>query len=167
VNRGFEDKNNAGNPRLAPWVIKFPTSDKIKCNKDGKIVSRTGNCAFMFVGGAGENSSITQEVVGAFGGGDILNLSLFANGRKNTANARVKLRVKYSDDTPTGKINLTIGKTNGYQLFFGAYTILSPNVTKVQVQIQNRSVSGKIYIDDTSLRQDASTRWVAPVVPLP
>src|SRR5690606_1310006 len=74
-NTGFEVSD------LAAWNVRNATGDKVKCKAEK---ARSGNCAFMFKGGAGENSSLQQTLKpdsATFTAGDMLNLSMFVNGK--------------------------------------------------------------------------------------
>ncbi|HEX2623189.1 MAG TPA: hypothetical protein VHL11_23675, partial [Phototrophicaceae bacterium] len=148
VNGSFEDTG------LVPWVLKNGTKDKIKCNNGDKIFARTGECAFRFKGGVGENSKIKQIVDITdllFVSGDELNLNVYINAANASLNARMKLRVKFDDGTSTGKVNSNYAVTDGYEQFVGSYILPSASVVKIKVQIDNKSTGGKLYIDDTSL----------------
>lgn len=162
VNGSFELKDGANKPLLDPWKQTKATKDKIKCNKPEKVIAHVGMCAYMYKGSVGENSKITQTVNGAYASGHVFTLSLYANASKATTSGKVKLRVKYADGSDTGKINLTLGQTSGYTLFADSYTLISPNVSKVKVQVQNKSKSGKLFVDGISLKYAPSA-----LLPLP
>jgi hypothetical protein len=154
-NGGFEAQD------LTPWTIKNATGDKLKCNKDkdgngipDKIVAHTGDCAFMFKGFAGENSKLSQTVdlTGLpFASGDTLQLNVFVKGSSAATTARIKLRVKYTDETPTGKLNVDILQTADYAPLSGSLDVESAAVGKIKFQIDHKGASGKVYIDDAAL----------------
>jgi hypothetical protein len=151
VNAGFE----AG---LAPWVVKSGVGDKVKCNKDGKPpVARTGTCTFQFKSGAGEKTSLQQTLATqTWVAGDTLQLSLFVKVTNGAASGKIKVRVKYSDGTETGKIDVSIGQSAEYTELTGSHTLLSANVSKVKLSVQNRSAAGKVLVDDVVLAKAAN-----------
>jgi hypothetical protein len=150
---------------LTPWTVKNGTGDKIKCDKDtdndgepDKFVARSGSCAFQFKGSAGENSKLSQSLDTSLLNlaiGDTLDLSLFVDGT-STANGKIKVRVKFSDDTPTGKITENFATTGDYTEVTGSYTLESDAVSSIKVQIGNRGVSGKVFVDDVTLTQSTA-----------
>ena len=143
----------------AGWDIKNPTADKVKCNKPekSKIFAHTGECAWRFKGGAGENASIKQTILTGVNPGDTLTLSGYVNA-KGAVSSKVKVVVKYADGvTPKSKITVNVSVETG-----GVYAPLSsfqPELTadvtaaidKVKVSVKNKSTSGKIYYDTLSL----------------
>jgi predicted outer membrane repeat protein len=146
LNGGFEVNNT-------DWTAKNATSDKRKCNKPEKIIARTGNCAFQFKGGAGENSKLEQRpATTAITAGDSITLSGFyrATGAVNT---KVKVTVKYTDTTlPNGKINVTLSASSDYTAFTGDMAeVIVGEIASIKVALQNRSTSGKVLFDDMSL----------------
>jgi CSLREA domain-containing protein len=169
-NGGFEAKDaSSGKPNLLPWVAKGATQDKIKCNKPDKIVARSGDCAYQFKGSVGENSKIQQNAftVGLpFAVGDLLDLSVYVNAGSSAAKGKIKVRVKYSDGTDTGKITEAIITTTEYTEIPGGYVLVSGAVSKIKVGIQNSSTSGKVYIDDVSLLYTAGG-GLRNLIPLP
>ncbi|MBC8170780.1 MAG: hypothetical protein H7X77_03885 [Anaerolineae bacterium] len=153
-NGGFEAVDVDSNPDLTPWVLKNGSGDKIKCNKPGKEIAYSGNCAFRFKGGVGENSKLQQipDLIGlTFTAGDSLDLSLFINASNVTTSGKVKVTVKFSDTTEAGKITAPLDATPGYAQIIGSYELLSANVDKIKVQVGNKSAAGKLYIDTVSL----------------
>lgn len=159
INGGMELDENA-NKVPDGWKGKNKTGEKIKCDKPEKPVARTGNCAFLFKGGPNEKSKLTQKVVldGLnFALGDELNLSLYARAAKSAVKGKVKLRIKYAD-TPKSKANADFARTNGYEEITGHVTIASLNIVAIKVQFDHRSPSGKLFIDDVSLKWVSSLR---------
>jgi M6 family metalloprotease-like protein len=151
-NGGFELKDGTGSADLTPWTVKNPTSDKIKCNKS-KIIALAGACAFQFKGGVGENSKLVQTVdlTGiTLVSGDTLDLLVYTN--TNIADAgKLKLRVKYTDTTPTGKITESVLANGVYNSINQTLVIGSSAVSKIKVQIDFKGASGKLYVDVVSL----------------
>jgi CSLREA domain-containing protein len=173
-NGGFESLNNAGKPVIDPWEIKNPSGDKVKCNKDtdndgfpNKFFARTGNCGFVFKGNAGENAKLQQNANTTlnFNNGSMLMFNAYIKA-PSTVNAKVKVRVKYSDNTETGKITLTILSASDYTLVTGNEEVMSSAVSKIKVQIDNKGTSGKVFIDDVTLQLQAANSN-GGMIPLP
>lgn len=164
-NGGFETLNVDEKPVIAPWVVKFGTSEKAKCNKQDKVIAHSGECAFMFKGAAGENSKLEQTITSDedFAAGERLDFSAFVKGG-NAPAVKVKVRVKYTDDSETGKINLNVTSGSDYVEITNDYALVSGAVNKIKVQFGNKSTSGKVYIDDVSL---IYTSGAAGIIPLP
>lgn len=171
INGGFEDS-------LASWTLKGSGTkgDKVKCNKDtnsdgiaDKIFANTGNCAFRFKGGVGEKSSLEQVVAltgQSLSINDVLTFSASINGRVTTS-GKIKVRVKYNDATPTGKVNIPLGPTNSYSIVTGSVEIKSLDIKKIKVQFQHTGSSGKSYIDDVSLNVGVPQSFDIDPLPLP
>jgi hypothetical protein len=163
VNGGFELKNEDNSPNLTPWSVKNPTGDKIKCNKDtnndgeiDKFFSHTGTCAFMFKGVPGEASKLQQvydpsNTLAVFAADDTLLLTAYVDARASLVDAIIKLKIKYSDNTPTGKASRVLSQTTGYDEVTLPYTIQSENVVKIKLIFDHRTPSGKLFIDDVTL----------------
>ncbi|MBC8170779.1 MAG: hypothetical protein H7X77_03880 [Anaerolineae bacterium] len=154
VNGGFEAVDAESKPDLTPWVLKNGVGEKVKCNKEAKVFAHTGICAFRFKGGVGENSKIQQNIDLdglIFAVGDALDLSLFVNASNAATAAKVKVTVKFDDATEAGKINEAITSTAGYVEILGGYDLLSANVSKIKVQVGNKSAAGKLYVDTMTL----------------
>jgi hypothetical protein len=168
VNGGFEALDANNKPDITPWVVKNGIGDKAKCNKDkdgngvpDKIFSHTGNCAFRFKGGAGENSKLQQNVdlTGLTPAvGDALNFSAWVNGG-NAPALKAKVRVKYTDGTEKGKINADVVAGSAYVEITGSTDIASTAIDKISVAFKNKAASGKSLVDDVSLR------WVSDALP--
>jgi subtilisin-like proprotein convertase family protein len=159
-NGGFEAKDANNDPDLTPWTVKNGTGDKIKCNKDkdgdgtaDKIVSHTGECAFRFKGFPGDNSKLVQaaDLTGVtLIPGDALNLSVWVDA-PGTPDGKIKLRVKYSDATEKGKLNIDLAATSGYTELTGQLLLASSAVENIKLTIGSKAASGKVYVDDASL----------------
>jgi hypothetical protein len=184
-NGGFEQKDG-DNPQLAPWTVKNVSGDKIKCNKDkdgdgipDKIVAHTGDCAFRFKGMPGENAKLRQEpdLTGfTFSAGDTLNMTLWADA-PGIPSTRAKVKITYSDGTDKGKLKVDIGSTSDYDKFVGSFDLESGAVSGIRISIDNKTFSGKLYIDAVSLKidqdvvatstPDSATNTPAPVTNTP
>lgn len=161
VNGGFEAKDDTGKPSLAPWFNKGLLKDKIKCDKDtdddgilDKFFAYEGGCAFVFKGSVGEKSKIGQTFDAANlnpAVGNTLTLNLFVKGDGAAVSGKVKLRVKYSDGTPTGKITLNFLPTSDYIELTDDVMLDSANVQAIKLQVQHTSPSGKVSVDAVKL----------------
>jgi hypothetical protein len=177
VNGGFESKDEDGDPDLLPWEGKNVTGDKIKCNKDSdgdgtidKIFAFSGECAFQFKGGVGENSKIQQnlDATQVFAG-DTLTFSAYINTKITGAGNVALLKLKYSDPTAgeggKGKDKLQLAvdtpTANDTYQFFSNTILVDDNVTKAKVILRNRSTSGKLFFDDVQVIGTAD----APPIP--
>jgi hypothetical protein len=183
VNGDFEALKGSGKPELAPWVLKFGTGDKVKCNKDKDgdgifehVVAQAGNCAFVFKGGgangAPENAKIEQNVNlngVLFSAGDTLTFSGFANAGNPAVKAKVKVVVKYTDVATKDKITVTLVQTSGYQPISGSVVLTGSSVTKIKVMVGNTSPAGKVSLDTLSLTntEGAGAAGNGRTIPLP
>jgi Leucine-rich repeat (LRR) protein len=161
-NGGFEeDSNGDGEPE--DWKMKNSTKDKLKCDKPGKPVAYSGDCAFMFKGVAGENSRLQQTVnfAGAtFSTGDSLLLSLYYNAK---AEGQVKVKVRSTDGANIGGTTFTMGESDGYANVMRTIALSSTSVDKAKIQFVFRSASKKLFVDEVSLKISPS----ASLLPLP
>jgi uncharacterized repeat protein (TIGR01451 family) len=158
LNGGFELNNT-------DWTAKNATSDKRKCNKPGKIIARTGDCAFQFKGGAGENSKLEQRPAPtAITTGDTITLSGFYRAT-GAVNAKVKVTVKYTNTTlAKGKINLNLSASSDYTAFTGDLAeVIAGEVASIKVALQNKSTSGKVLFDDLSLQLSEDSAGLMPL----
>jgi hypothetical protein len=150
VDGGFEN-NGTG------WTLKNATGDKVKCNKEGKVVAHTGNCAWRFKGGDGENAKIQQVITNGANAGDSLTLSGFVNA-SGAVNSKIKIVVAYLDPSiAKNKITVAVGsETAGGYLSLSVFqpaltTSVVVPVEKIKLQVKNSSTSGKVYYDALSL----------------
>jgi hypothetical protein len=177
-NIGFENLGADLKPDIIPWVVKNLTGDKGKCNKDkdgdgipDKIYANSGECAFRFKGVVGENTKLAQtfvpEITDVFVSGDTLDISLFYNGTDAALDASAKLIVKYSDATEKGKVTIDLSTVAGYTQVTAPYTIQSEAVSKIKVQVNHKTPTGKLLIDDTSLIWTLSGGARGILIPMP
>jgi hypothetical protein len=150
VDGGFES-NAAG------WDVKKSTGDKVKCNKDGKVIAHTGNCAWQFKGGEGENAKIQQTISNGVNAGDTLTLSGYVNA-SGSVDSKVKVVVSYLNAAiPKNKISVTVaGATGDYVPLSTFQPVLTTSavapIAKIKVQVKNSGSSGKLYYDALSLQ---------------
>src|SRR5690606_30672319 len=130
-----------GKPVIDPWVVKNGTGDKGKCDKPekNKFFAYSGNCAFRFKGGPGENSSLQQTI--DLAGltpqvGDSLDLTWMMDASVD-ASGKFKLVVKYGDGTPATKVKGSLTATSGYEQWGtdinNLPTLTSANIAKIKV----------------------------------
>lgn len=161
ANGSFEMFDETNQP--VGWKAKRPTKDRVRCNKvdrpndkPDKIFSSEGDCAYRFKGGIGERSALKQVI-------DPTALDIQAGARveffadvdvrnEKVNNLKLRVLVKYNDDTPTGKFIVTLTPTAGYEQITGEVTIVSSDVNKIIVKMTNRSDGGSAYIDAVSLQ---------------
>lgn len=135
--------------------------DKVKCNKidrpngkRDKIFSRTEDCAAQLRGVANDRTRLVQNADTTnvtFFPGDVLTLNAWVDAA-NANFGRLRIKVKYTDGTPTDKFNIPVTSTiDGYENFTDQLTISSVNIDVVKVQILHNSDSGKSFVDDVSL----------------
>jgi predicted outer membrane repeat protein len=139
------------------WAVKNASKDKRKCNKDGKVFSFTGGCAFLFKGGTNENSQISQKLTNlTMQTGDTLQLSAWVSGKNTVNGGSIKVKITYADST-TGKMTLNVNPGSyGYtQLVHPTFT-LPKGATSVKLAVKNRSASGQFLIDDLSFVHTSS-----------
>jgi len=163
VNGGFEV--GPARPPLK-WVVANKSgttqNDKRMCNTQTKIYARTGACAFRFVGGASENTKLTQKVniTGrVFTTGDLLSLTGYYNAAASSS-VFVKVTVTYTDAAPTiASLNLLADA--GYQPFtVPSATLSSGNVTSIKVNFTFKGTTSgrKVLLDDLSLTSSVGPR---------
>jgi hypothetical protein len=118
----------------------------------------------QFKGSAGENSKLLQKVelnpaylaLGGLGAGDELQASILANTGL-ASNMTMVIKVRYSNPTAgangNGRDKLTVnivGPTTQYQAFSGTL-VVDDATTKVKFEVNFKSTSGKLRVDDASL----------------
>ncbi|HEX2619833.1 MAG TPA: hypothetical protein VHL11_06790, partial [Phototrophicaceae bacterium] len=142
------------------WKAANITNDRVKCNKVDKVVANEGNCAYMFRGSVGENAKLTQKNkdVAELTAGSTLNVVLFYRTSNVQPTVQVRLTVYY-DDATTTKLDSVINTVSSEYTPFNVARYLVENgktVTKIRLQIQNRSTDGKVFIDSPAVNAFAS-----------
>ncbi len=173
-NGGFEIDADADKQPDA-WTVKNRSGDKLKCNKtdrgegkEDKIFARSGECAFMFVGKTGERARLQQNA--DFSGltlavGDTLALSLWSDVNREGVSGRLKLVLKYSDDTPNEKQTFDLGESTDYTETSTSFTLASTAIKQFKVQVKFNQSSGKLYVDDVRLTHSVGAGSMP--IPLP
>jgi hypothetical protein len=159
-NGGFEGEfvgDYKGN--TAQWKLKNGKGDRVKCNRYNQWIAFTGDCAFRFKGSVGENSKLEQNTnpVGTAptsAEGVTFNAFVYAAGANIDAN--IKIIVKYADNTEKTKRTIEVlnglVRTDFYLPISDQFPFSSPLVDKFKVQFNHKSLTGKLYIDEVSLR---------------
>jgi hypothetical protein len=163
INGDFELRRGDGKPDMDPWEVKKASGDKVKCNKPGKIIAHGGTCAFAFKGGAGENSKLYRTIGYPWvEAGGTLNFSAWVNAN-SAPNSKIKVTVFYNDGvTANGKIIIDLRATSGYEPVNDSLTIAA-EVLKIKVDVSYKSPSGKMMIDDLSLRYLEANSGLVPL----
>lgn len=149
-NGGFE----AG---MTHWTIKNKTSDKVKCGTATLPPQGNGSsCAFVFKGGAGENSVLQQQGQSAITR-DHAYARLRAYTRTTGAAGKLKaiIKIAYSDDPGiTEKYKVVLAPTDDFT-FWQSQEIRAHGLDDIaedfSVTFKHTSAGGKMYLDDVSL----------------
>jgi hypothetical protein len=140
---------------LGAWKEKGISGDKMKCNKENKPFARSGECAFMFRGGMNENARIQQAITvlpSSARIGDRINIEFYADARSPFVNAKVRVQIRFSDGTSRIRRDVPITTTEEYRRFVDTFTLPNGNIRKMKVIVQHNSPTGKLFIDDVSLK---------------
>lgn len=170
VNGGFEDDLN-GVSTLAPWRIRNRSQDRIICRPAN---AHSGECAFRFRGGTGENSRLIQrQNVEAYqlGAGDTLTLSLWVNAVNARRGGTVILTLIYTDGTME-RVRLQLPRRSaGYVQLSQEIALQKPLAgVRLFVQYINPNGAGRIWIDDVSLTYTVDSHTISPapdLIPMP
>jgi uncharacterized delta-60 repeat protein len=165
-NISFEDGDGKF---LETWTIKDATAEpkyaRRKCNEDGKVYARTGECAVLMKGVVGVKSTVSQKFDLPTTIGSTFTLEAWVRGKKLTTGARILVKVKYADDT-TLKTRFEDAALNAGTYEYKNLTVtdtFSKTVTSVSVALTMKNGAGKLFIDDLSL----TVAPPAALLPLP
>ncbi|MBK8136063.1 MAG: hypothetical protein IPK52_09505 [Chloroflexi bacterium] len=153
----------------APWNTVNLNGDKKKCGGIG----HTGSCAFVFKGGAGENSSISQtfKSFGSFGinAGDTFFVQFYVKPTNVQPDSfKMSLKISYTDGTPATVRTQTYGGTaGGYLAAWDTITAASSAVKKVSLKFQNKSTTGQVLVDSVLLAFQPVPARGAEALPAP
>jgi hypothetical protein len=155
--------NGSFEPNLDGWTVKGPAGGKQKCNKLDKVIAHEGECLLQFKSDGVKRGM--QQTIGAgdLAAGDTLLLSGYANA-KGSVNAKVKVRVSYTDATlAKGKITVKLNApSGGYQPLTGTLSLtLADTPSQIKVQLQNMGTSGNVRFDALSLVKQAGAGLMA------
>ncbi|MBC8098181.1 MAG: hypothetical protein H7Y11_01950, partial [Armatimonadetes bacterium] len=148
------------------WVGKRLSQDKRKCDKPDKPVAYEGICGFRFKGGTEEKSQLYQDIALetlTLNNGDTLTLRLFVNTSNAAINGNAKVSIRYTDTPEKTKFSADFVPTTGYTSLQVVGTLLSGNVSRLRVQLNHKSPSGKILIDAVSLQHIPTARGLLPI----
>jgi uncharacterized repeat protein (TIGR01451 family) len=152
-NSGFEIKDGK-NP--VNWKVKKLGKDKIKCNKpeEDKFFAYEGNCAFQFIGEAGEGSKLKQSIdltTVTLDSSDTLTLSVYAQS-KSLPQDKLNIIVKftYTDNSVDSMVLKPTGGTYSYTYLSSPKT-LTKTLSAMKALIKFKGTSGKVLLDELSL----------------
>jgi hypothetical protein len=175
TNGGFEDG-------LTAWSVKRPAgkpnNDKVVCGGMGAIGT---DCAFLFKGGAGENTSLTQTVTltdGQIVASDVLSVILRYSSTRASNALSVKVTAKPTGGTVETVVALpaahftrtTLNTTPNYGLRLGVLpaSLNDSALSSLKLHIRFKSPAGKLYLDDVRLTiTNPSTRGMLPLPSTP
>lgn len=167
-NGGFEGKlvgDDLGD--LTSWQVKNSTGDLVRCNREDKVISNTGDCAFRFKGNAGEQSRLSQSIP-LFGADFQPDTSVMLKAQVNAnkvPDGDAKVVIVYGDDTPPTKLTANfVQSTADYALLEVSGEVVAAPPKRVKVMFNNRATSGKVLIDDVSLRFNILNPTITPDV---
>lgn len=143
---------DANNDRVPDgWRGIRLSADRRLCNNANRTVSFTGNCAFRFRGGPGENSVLRQNLdLSRFSSNTVLELSFAVDTNRAPLNNFARVVINYTDGTRSVQ-NISIpDTTNGYEVITETIFINGP-VANANLQFRNRQTSGRIFLDAVSL----------------
>jgi hypothetical protein len=166
VNGSFEvDANNDFVPD--GWTRKNANGDGRRCNQPGQPPrAYEGECAFLFKGAANADVRLTQNVdlnVHDLNAGNTIRLTGFYN-KQGSGSVYVRLFVSYAN-LPEDQAQIVLTQTtSGYQPVNPLSITLKAEPTRVRVQIQNKTTSGKTWFDAMSLQK---TSGGSTLIPLP
>ncbi len=151
TNAGFETPGGS-NSEAGEWKLKNATKDKRKCNKPekNKVFAHSGNCAFLFKGGPGENSKIVQTINAGLNAGSSVTASVWAQGKKARSGAVLTVKIIYTDGT-RNKVNVNVDTGTYSYKQFATPTSLGKPANKVKVMFKNKMGGGKLFIDDLAV----------------
>jgi len=175
-NPGFE--SGSGDPGGAlSWTGVNLTTDKRSCNKPAKnkYFSFTGTCAFVFIGGAGENA-VLKQTVSNFGStiletGDVLGYSVNLKA-PTQINLRLKVKVTFTAGGKATMINRLFSTVlPDYVRFTEDGFTATADIKKIQVLLNSKALSGKTNVDNMILWQSGEfftpLRGARDVLPAP
>lgn len=155
-NNGFEAGPRAGT--LLPWTVTYAIgtlhNDKVKC---GALGYNGSDCAFVFKGGALENTVLKQTVKGA--GlpilliGDQIEFRLAYSTTMLKPKLSAKAKLIFSDGSVlTLKPLLPFATTSGYTLATsGPQTLTQADVVRVKIILTHTSTKGTLLVDEIHL----------------
>lgn len=158
VKNGSFEQRRSNNPQLPKsWEGAALRNDKVVCGATAASAAPyVGQCAFRFIGQAGNQAKLKQEISGAaFTVGDTLTLSAYVNRINAKPGGRLWLVVQYKGNTApkrkTKKLALPAGSSGGYVLAQLEPIVVARPVKFVRITLEYSGKSGKLLIDDVQL----------------
>lgn len=164
LNRGFE---NGGAGLITSWKVLTPTFDGRKCNKPGKVVSHSGECAFKYTGGT-QAVILKQSALSDALPGDSLTLTGWVATNNLNGTNKVVVTVTYNTGIETNmSVTLPSGTMNWTN--FSQSMILNTVAKRIVLKVKGQGTSGSFSLDDLSLIISSSARQAddVPTLPLP
>lgn len=166
-NGGFEDG-------MAPWVVVNKTKDKRKCDLDGgsNLITSYGDCAFVFKGSIGESATLNQNLplpLDLESSGGLNAIPFFRIMGPATTKLKMKLKMTLASGDPV-KCKLTSSPASAsVQVPVTTICAAPPNITKLKLSLIHVSTSGKLTLDEVSVRLEkaAAGRASSGVLPPP
>ncbi len=151
------------------WTVKSspvkPVNDKVGCGATINAVHGS-RCAFRFTGGAGENSSIVQNIAAStlkgmsFSAGQAYTLWVNATSSDGGYALNATVNVTYQDGSTQQLINmaLTPNIVPTYSQFTDSGALSRSDVKKFTVTITSTSAAGNtVWVDNIQLRGPSGT----------
>lgn len=152
LRNGSFEQAGANNRQAANWTPNNLTQDRRRCNANNANFARDGQCVFIFTGQPGQVSTIAQVINSGVDPSDVLNLRFWAFASNLSGNARVQVRVRYTDSTPPTVVNLRLDNGSyGYREYTQAITVAEAPVRDVRVIVVMANGGGLFRIDAISL----------------
>lgn len=158
VNGSFE-QYNAQTFLPGGWNVQRVVNDRIRCNGlrpngQPRLFSHSGACAFQFVGAAGRNALLSQDVdtEGLLLKDDRLTLQGYVEGRNHAGVGQIIMRVVYQNGALTPDVvtyNFPQGRYD-YQPF-STHVIIDGPVKEVRVLVRYRGTGGSLLLDTLSV----------------
>jgi hypothetical protein len=157
VNGGFEiDSDNDKLPD--GWTAKKTNADKadkLKCDKDDKLIAHSAPCAFAFSGNPdGSTSTLSQSIdPAALYDGGMLTLSAWVDPKSAPVGTKfAQAKLSFSDGSST-KLKLSLPNANGYiqQTDTATLDLTGKTVMSAKLDLKYDQPGGKLYVDDVML----------------
>jgi hypothetical protein len=166
INTDFELDSN-GDKLPDGWTGKktdIASTDKLKCNKPEKVFAYSGDCAFMFKGNpGGDSSKLVQQIadISAIIDGSELFLSAHVDMRSGVPGSKIaSVKIKLSDDSKLKlDLRLPASPVSGYTQLLDSLPISIPagvSITEAALDFRYGETSGKYLADDVNLAISSS-----------
>jgi hypothetical protein len=139
------------------WTVKNGTGDKVVCSKPGKVFGFSGDCAFRFKGGPGENSKLKQSYAFLRGlpseaGRAPANFAFYVGAFVNappSVQGMLTLKLTLSDESVVKRKVPLVGKGKYKWIQTPAVQYSSElGIIAILIGFKHTSAGGKAYIDD-------------------